>query len=548
MNKNIIKELINMTSGYNANFAKEDFVASVYVYVLMICGLLALKSLSTYIMHYARVVSLYKKQKEHVVKNIFMHLTKMDYDFFLNNHSGKISASVNQIDQGISSLNDSLAKSFINHILGIITINAFLYTINVNVFLITLMASLTLITIRVWYFKKYWMIHDIRAQQHDRDYRGILNDIITNMISVKVNNSNNDYMNLVIDAKNKNLKEVTKEYKTEIGYGFYFESMLNILFIALTSWYSLELFSKNIISVGDLILIITTIVELKYSIIYLAFGYLDITRNIVRLEDAYKLLYNDKVQVDKGIKEKLEIKNNSLEFRDVDFAYDNNKVFKKFNLRIGSGENLGIIGKSGSGKTTINNLIFRFYEPSKGEILIDNKNIAEYSRDSLYENITYVPQETILLHTSIIENIRIAKRTATDEEVFEAAKKASIHDFILTLPEDYNTYVGERGIKLSGGQRQRIVLARIFLRETKIIVFDEATSALDNNTEFIIQENIHKYFKDKTVICIAHRLSTLVDMDRIIVLDNGQIIDEGKPKDIIAKYDKTTRSELSILA
>jgi ABC-type multidrug transport system fused ATPase/permease subunit len=237
-----------------------------------------------------------------------------------------------------------------------------------------------------------------------------------------------------------------------------------------------------------------------------------------------------------------------LEFRDVDFAYDNNKVFKKFNLRIGSGENLGIIGKSGSGKTTINNLIFRFYEPSKGEILIDNKNIAEYSRDSLYENITYVPQETILLHTSIIENIRIAKRTATDEEVFEAAKKASIHDFILTLPEDYNTYVGERGIKLSGGQRQRIVLARIFLRETKIIVFDEATSALDNNTEFIIQENIHKYFKDKTVICIAHRLSTLVDMDRIIVLDNGQIIDEGKPKDIIAKYDKTTRSELSILA
>ena len=183
-------------------------------------------------------------------------------------------------------------------------------------------------------------------------------------------------------------------------------------------------------------------------------------------------------------------------------------------------------------------MIFKFYNPESGSILIDDKDIYKYSANSLYNNLTYVPQETILLHSTIYDNIKIAKPDATNEEIYNAAKKAELHNFIESLEDKYNTIVGERGIKLSGGQRQRIALARIFLRDSKIVIFDEATSSLDNNTEFKIQQNIHKYFNDQTIICIAHRLSTLKDMDNILVIEKGNIVDFGTPDYIIPKYDK----------
>lgn len=183
-------------------------------------------------------------------------------------------------------------------------------------------------------------------------------------------------------------------------------------------------------------------------------------------------------------------------------------------------------------------MIFKFYNPECGSILIDDKDIYKYSANSLYNNLTYVPQETILLHSTIYDNIKIAKPDATNGEIYNAAKKAELHNFIESLEDKYNTIVGERGIKLSGGQRQRIALARIFLRDSKIVIFDEATSSLDNNTEFKIQQNIHKYFNNQTIICIAHRLSTLKDMDNILVIEKGEIVDFGTPDYIIPKYDK----------
>ena len=213
-------------------------------------------------------------------------------------------------------------------------------------------------------------------------------------------------------------------------------------------------------------------------------------------------------------------------------------MVRNFNISINDKQKVGIIGVSGSGKTTLVNLIFKFYNPEKGCILLDNKDISNYNTNSLYNNLTYVPQETILLHSTIYDNIKIAKPNATDEEIYSSTKKAELHNFIESLPDKYNTIVGERGIKLSGGQRQRIALARIFLRDSKIVIFDEATSSLDNNTEFKIQQNINRYFNNQTIICIAHRLSTLKDMDNILVIEKGKVVDFGSPEYIIPKYDK----------
>ena len=278
-------------------------------------------------------------------------------------------------------------------------------------------------------------------------------------------------------------------------------------------------------------------ISLKSSTTSFTWSYIHIGEIFVKLKNSYDLLYDETNSLDDD-KEDIAIKSGTIKFDDITFKYSKNYVFKNFNLLIKDKQKIGIIGVSGSGKTTLVNLLFKFYRPESGKILIDDKDINNYSTKSIYDNLTYVPQETILLHSTIFENIKIAKPNANYDEIINAAKKAELHDFIENLDNKYDTIVGERGIKLSGGQRQRIALARIFLRDSKIVVFDEATSSLDNNTEFKIQQNISKYFNNQTIICIAHRLSTLKDMDYIIVIDNGNIIDTGTPKTIIPKYDK----------
>ncbi|MBP9791636.1 MAG: ATP-binding cassette domain-containing protein [Rickettsiales bacterium] len=225
----------------------------------------------------------------------------------------------------------------------------------------------------------------------------------------------------------------------------------------------------------------------------------------------------------------LEVKTPSIEYQNIYFYYNHNLIFENLNIKIASGEKVGIVGHSGAGKSSLVNLLLKYFHPSAGSILIDNQSIENVTQDSLRHNIAMIPQDIMLFHDSIMENIRYSKPTATDDEVMEAAKKAHIHDYILTLPHGYNTPVGERGLKISGGQRQRIAIARAMLKDAPILILDEATSSLDSKTEKLIQEGIEILLKDKnkTMIAIAHRLSTIKDMDRIIVLDQGQIIEEG---------------------
>ena len=177
-------------------------------------------------------------------------------------------------------------------------------------------------------------------------------------------------------------------------------------------------------------------------------------------------------------------------------------------------------------------MIFKFYNPESGSILIDDKDIYKYSANSLYNNLTYVPQETILLHSTIYDNIKIAKQDATNEEIYNAAKKAELHNFIESLEDKYNTIVGERGIKLSGGQRQRISIARAFLKDAPIILMDEATASLDVDNESLIQESISKLIENKTVLIIAHRMRTVDGVDKIVVLKEGVVAEQGKPQEL----------------
>lgn len=230
----------------------------------------------------------------------------------------------------------------------------------------------------------------------------------------------------------------------------------------------------------------------------------------------------------------LEVKKGEIIFDNVTFSYKKGEnIFKSKNVIIKPGEKVGLVGLSGDGKTTFINLILRFFDVKSGKITIDNQNIKKVTQDSLHENISMVPQDTSLFHRSLMENIRYSRVDATDQEVIEASKKAHCHEFITKLDEGYNTLVGERGIKLSGGQRQRIAIARAILKDAPILILDEATSALDSVTEKYVQESLHYLMKKSTTIVIAHRLSTLSEMDRILVFDKGTIVQDGTHKELL---------------
>ncbi len=222
-------------------------------------------------------------------------------------------------------------------------------------------------------------------------------------------------------------------------------------------------------------------------------------------------------------------------------------ILKNFSLDIKAGETLALVGPSGGGKTTICNLIPRFYDIDSGDIKIDSQSIYNFKIDSLRKNIGIVQQDPFLFTGSIKENLTIGKTDATDEEIIEAAKKANIHDFIVTLPDGYNTEVGERGVKLSGGQKQRIAIGRIFLKNPPILILDEATSALDNITEQLIQESLDELSKNRTTIVVAHRLSTVKNADTIVVLTDDGIVEKGNHEELIANKNFYYNLHLGIL-
>jgi ABC-type multidrug transport system fused ATPase/permease subunit len=232
----------------------------------------------------------------------------------------------------------------------------------------------------------------------------------------------------------------------------------------------------------------------------------------------------------------LEVAAGAVAFQDVTFRFDaGNAILEKFNLAIRPGEKVALAGPSGAGKSTVTKLLLRLYDVQEGAIRIDGENIAEVSQDSLRDAVAFVPQEPILFHRTLMENIRYGRRDASDEAVVEAARKAHCHEFISALPAGYNTYVGERGIKLSGGERQRVAIARAILKDAPILVLDEATSNLDSESEALIRDALEILMQGKTVVVIAHRLSTIMKMDRIVVIERGRVVAQGTHQELIQR-------------
>lgn len=387
-------------------------------------------------------------------------------------------------------------------------------------------------------YRKLAPINEAEAEAENKQ-TGQLADSMSNMISVKSyaheTHERQRFVHFVDNTYHKvGIQHMRGSVARDFAFGFVQIAMTALILAFLIygrSWLG--------ISIATLILIVNYAQSVQGELWNFNHIFKNLNKSFGDASEMTLILDSPNEVVDIAGARPLEIGEARVDFHDVTFQHHDAKeaIFENFNLKVEPGERIGLVGVSGSGKTTLTKLLLRFADVQEGEISISEQDISHVTQRSLRENIAYVPQETSLFHRSIAENIAYGKPGATREEIIWAAKQANADEFIKELPQGYETLVGERGVKLSGGQRQRIAIARAILKNAPILVLDEATSALDSESEALIQDALAKLMKDRTSIVIAHRLSTVASLDRIVVLENGQIVEQGRHEELLKKPD-----------
>ena len=471
-------------------------------------------------------------------RSVFKHLQRLPNSYFDNNKTGDIMSRIINDLMDISELAHHGPEDLFISVVMLAGSFIILCTINVPL-TILIFAFIPFIVIFTVFERKKMS----RAFMETKVETGAVNAALENSISgIKISKAfvshkseekkfeegNERFMN----ARGRAYK-VMAEYFSGSGFGLDILNYIGLIGGGLFTF-------KGIIDIGDFMAYMLFIKMFTQPIKKLI-DFMEQFQNGITGFQRYMEIMNSETEFDKEDAEELKDVEGEIEFRNVDFSYEGKKVLNDISIKIEKGKMLALVGASGGGKTTFCNMIPRFYTVDNGDILIDGKSIYDVTAHSLRANIGIVQQEVFLFTGTIKENILYGKSNATDEELIEAAKMANIHEFIENLPDGYDTYIGERGVKLSGGQKQRISIARVFLKNPAILILDEATSALDNVTEKIIQDSLEKLCHGRTTIVVAHRLSTIKNADEIVVMGNTGIIEKGSHEELLKSGGEYSR-------
>lgn len=464
----------------------------------------------------------------------FQYLHKHSFTFFNSNFVGALVKRVNRFLDSFERIADDLIWYLLKLIVNMVVILVVLFSRNIWLGAVVVGWMILFLFVN-WLLTNFKYKYDVELTDAETKTTGILADTITNHANVKL------FSGYARESRtfDKALEKVRRLRKFTWDLDNIFEGVQAALMIALELgifYFAIGYWESGQVTVGDFVLIQSYLLNIFGQVWNFGRMVRFTFHNIAEAQEMTQILTTPHEVMDVHNAKKLHVADGGIEFNDVDFHYHSTrKVIHRLNLKVDPKEKLALVGASGSGKSTMMKLLLRQHDVTGGHIFIDGQIISHVTQESLWQSVSLVPQEPILFHRSLLENIRYGHSGATDKEVVAAAKLAHAHEFIQEFPEKYQTFVGERGVKLSGGERQRVAIARAILKNAPILVLDEATSSLDSHSEYLIQDALDKLMRGKTVIVIAHRLSTIMKMDRIVVLDKGKIVEQGTHRELIKK-------------
>ncbi|KIP06263.1 hypothetical protein PHLGIDRAFT_91112 [Phlebiopsis gigantea 11061_1 CR5-6] len=483
--------------------------------------------------------AVFAKVGQHAIRKVaretFDHLLNLDLKFHLSRQTGGLTRAIDRGTKGITFILQAIVFRIVPTALEISLVCGILtYNFGWNFAAITLvtMGAYTWFTVRT----TAWRTHFRReANTADNKAATVAVDSLINYEAVKHFN-NEKYEIAQYDKHLKSYEKAALKIATSLAY---LNSGQNIIFSsALTAMMFLAAQGviKGTMTVGDLVMINQLVFQLSLPLNFLGTIYREMRQSLLDLETLFKLQTESQPPKDKPDAQPLQLHGGAIRFDDIHFAYHPDRpIFRGLSFTIPAGKKVAFVGPSGCGKSTIVRLLYRFYLPSAGRIVIDDQDVDRLQIESIRRAIGVVPQDTPLFHSDVLHNIRYGRLDATDEEVREAARKAHVHEAVMRLPDGYATKVGERGLMISGGEKQRLAVARVLLKDPPILFFDEATSALDAHTETELMKNINGLLQEKsrTSIFIAHRLRTVVEADLIFVMNEGRIVEQGTHEDLM---------------
>ena len=459
--------------------------------------------------------------------------------FYQDEFAGRIATKVMQTALAVRDVWMILADILVFVVIYFVTMVAVVGSFDLWV-LVPFLGWLALYVLALWYFVP--RLGRVAKQQADARslMTGRITDAYTNIATVKLFSHARREAGYAKSAMQEFMHSVHAQMRLVSGFEVV-NHMLSMGLIAATAGVTLWLWTRGEVGVGAVAAATAMALRLNGISHWIMWEFAALFENIGTVQDGINTLARRRTVVDRADARPLEVSRGEIRFEHVDFAYGGErKVIDDLSLVIRPGEKIGLVGRSGAGKSTVVNLLLRFYDVERGRILIDGQDIADVTQDSLRASIGMVTQDTSLLHRSVRENIVYGRPDADDAQMTAAARRAEAHEFVQTLVDPkgrsgYDAHVGERGVKLSGGQRQRIAIARVMLKDAPILLLDEATSALDSEVEQAIQASLYTLMEGKTVVAIAHRLSTIAAMDRLIVMDKGRIVEEGTHKSLLER-------------